>query len=118
MSQMRCDGPGSSSPRAKYNLIRNNCHTFALGLLHASICFELGEVDPSTSRAFAGWIKMAAMSSRHGVSELYNSPSSYARAVKDMWTGQLRKKHFEISLPNYECGSVMEEKYRQRGFIL
>lgn len=114
---MRNAEPGSSSPRAKYNFVRNNCHTFALGLLQASICCEIGEVDLSKSHALAGWRKMNAVSSHHGVTELYDSPSSYFRAVKDMCTGQLRKRHFEGLLDDYESGAVMEEKYRQKGLI-
>jgi hypothetical protein len=114
---MRTADPTSSSPRAKYNVIRNNCHTFTLGLLHAAISSDVGEYNSPNSRALAGLNKMAAVSSDHGITELYHSPIAWGRAVKDMWTGQLRKKHFEGLLPDYERGAVMEEKYRQRGLI-
>lgn len=114
---MRTAGPTSSSPRAKYNFIRNNCHTFALGLLQAAVSSDIGEFNSPNSRALAGFNKMSAVSSDHSITELYNSPVAYARALKDMWTGQLRKRHFDGLLPDYERGAVMEEKYRQRGLI-
>lgn len=120
---MQCRDPVSSSPTAKYNFIRNNCHTFALRLLENTINsdvgaldmrafagYDVGTVGTSASPAFAGWRKMNAVSSHHSVPELWGSPSAYLRAVSDMAKGKLRERHFEVLLPDYRGGAVAEER--------
>lgn len=60
---------------------------------------------------------MQAVSSHRNVKDLYGSAASYGRAVKDMFTGKLRERHFGESLPDYQRGAVREEEFRRQIYM-
>lgn len=105
ISQMQCRDPVSSSPTAKYNFVRNNCHTFALRLLESTINLDVGAVDmrafagfdvgtvgTSASPALAGWRKMNAVSSHHSVPELWGSPECVFSSSLGHGQGEAERK--------------------------
>ena len=118
ISRMECNYTSPTSPKAKYNFVKNNCHTFVLGLLNDMICCEIQAPCMSESPAFAGWKKMELMSSQHNVSTLMGSPKKYVQGIADMYRGKLQERHFGTSLPEYQRGAVMEEKFRREELVL
>ncbi|KAL4945915.1 hypothetical protein BDV06DRAFT_209074 [Aspergillus oleicola] len=94
VSRMECSNPASSLPPAKYDFVRNSCHTFPLRLLEDIVNFDIGIVN---MRAFAGF-DVETMGT-----------------LADM--GKLGERHFGDMYLEYQLGAVGEERARRQALI-
>lgn len=110
------------SPKAKYNIIKNNCHTFALILLSDIMCFEIKTSCMTESDVFAGCKKMGLMSGVNNVSRMITKVSSSMNpylpgGVLDIesnsWRGPYLSEQSH-SRPDYRLGAVMKEKSKRQ----